>query len=144
MTATFRNNINFGNLANLSVEEVGVGFFRNQKYPDGTPVPVVAGVNEFGSSDGDIPERPFMRNAVSNARNDVVDVVADGIRRSGDASVDRNTAERAGDVLVNAMRDSIDNLRNPANAPDTLKTKRGNNPLVDTGKLRDSVEKRLR
>lgn len=38
-----------------------VGWFESAHYPDGTPVAYVATIQEFGSQEQGIPERPFMR-----------------------------------------------------------------------------------
>jgi hypothetical protein len=50
----------------LSAGELQVGFMENaDPYPDGTPVALVAAVQEFGSPSNGIPPRPFMRPAVA-------------------------------------------------------------------------------
>jgi hypothetical protein len=44
-----------------------VGFFQGNSYPDGTPVPLVAALNEYGGKNR--PARPFMRQTI-DARAD--------------------------------------------------------------------------
>ncbi|KAG1305014.1 hypothetical protein G6F62_015645 [Rhizopus arrhizus] len=41
-----------------------VGFLENAKYPDGTPVAMVAAINEFGRPDHNQPPRPFFRRMI--------------------------------------------------------------------------------
>jgi hypothetical protein len=43
--------------------EVKVGFLEGATYPDGTPVPLVAAMQEFGTSR--IPSRPFFRQMIA-------------------------------------------------------------------------------
>lgn len=40
-----------------------VGFFDDKRYPDGTPVAMVAALNNFGG--GSTPPRPFFTNAIA-------------------------------------------------------------------------------
>ena len=108
-----KNTIDLKGLGELDAQRVDVGFLAGATYPDGTPVSLVAAVNEFGTSDGSIPERPFMRNALRNARKAVLDAVADGIRDSDDASIDGGTAAKAGEVLAGAIPVSYTHLTLP-------------------------------
>src|SRR6478672_3144351 len=50
--------------------EVKVGFFENSTYPDGTSVPMVAAINEFGAPSRGQPPRPFMRNTIAKHRSE--------------------------------------------------------------------------
>ena len=43
-----------------------VGFLEGATYPDGTSIPMVAAVNEFGAPSRGIPPRPFFRTMVAD------------------------------------------------------------------------------
>ena len=42
-----------------------VGFLENAKYPDGTPVAMIAAIQDYGSPNAGIPPRPFFRNMIA-------------------------------------------------------------------------------
>jgi hypothetical protein len=44
---------------------VRVGFLENSTYPDGTSVPMVAAIQEFGAPRAGIPPRPYFRTMVA-------------------------------------------------------------------------------
>ena len=92
-----------------------VGFFASAKYPDGTPAAAVAAWNEFGTET--IPERPFIRNAISGADRDLLPILKDGVDPKK-MEVDARTAG----LLGEAMKARIQNSRSrrcgdPPNAP---------------------------
>ena len=45
------------------VKSIEVGLFSDDRYPNGTPVPIVGAWHEFGTGRG-TPERPAFRNAL--------------------------------------------------------------------------------
>lgn len=107
-------------------------------YPDGTNVVDVGIYNEYGTSR--IPSRPFMRVAADQAEREMhaytehmVGLLIDG----------RTNAKGVDDSVGNAMKDviqkTITGFNKPPNAPSTVKAKGRNDPLVDTGHMRDSI-----
>ena len=143
-----------------SVQAVEVGFFSTAKYPDGTPVAAVAAWNEFGTEVNGkphVPERPFFRNAIAASKDDILAAMKETIDPKTMA-LDTKTAGRMGLAMVGAIKRSITVLRKPPNAPITikggwlrtktgkwikLKPKKSTNPLIDTGKMRMSVDQRI-
>ena len=129
------------------VSGVKVGFFSTAKYQDGTPVAAVAAWNEFGTKN--IPERPFFRNALAEMEDGIANIIKAGIdpRRM---VVDDRLAGRVGEYVAGQVQESITALKDPPNAPETIARKRkklggkkgvggGENPLIDTGFMHDSV-----
>jgi hypothetical protein len=108
---------------------------------EGVTVAGYAAINEFGSNDGRIPERSFLRSTVAeNERRYVSELVeAAGQVIDGKASVD----QAFGLVGLGAeldVKDKIRDLRAPPNAPMTLAKKfPGDNPLIDTGRMRQGI-----
>jgi len=48
---------------------VNVGFLAGATYPDGTSVPLVAALNEFGVPSHNQPPRPFIRNMIAKEQD---------------------------------------------------------------------------
>ena len=118
------------------VSGVKVGFFSTARYEDGTPVAAVAAWNEFGTET--IPERPFFRNALAESERGVSNILAKGIDTKK-MVVDERLAGRVGEYVQGKIRDSITALKEPPNAPETVRRKGSSDPLMDTGTLRNSV-----
>ena len=118
------------------VSGVQVGFFSTARYEDGTPVAAVAAWNEFGTET--IPERPFFRRAIAEAEDGIAKVIRRGIDTEK-MVVDERLAGRVGAHVQGEIQESITSLREPPNAPETIKRKGSSNPLVDTGHMLQSV-----
>ena len=129
------------------VSGVKVGFFSTAKYEDGTPVAAVAAWNEFGTKT--IPERPFFRRALAEVEDGVTNIIKAGIDTKK-MVVDDRLAGRVGEYVAGQVQESITALKDPPNAPETVARKRkklhgkkgvggGENPLIDTGFMHDSV-----
>ena len=119
------------------VSGVKVGFFSTAKYEDGTPVAAVAAWNEFGTET--IPERPFFRRALAEAEDGIVKVLKQGIDPEK-MVVDDRLAGRVGAYVQGEVQESITALKEPPNAPETVRRKGSSDPLLDTGTLRNSVD----
>ncbi len=115
---------------------VKVGFFSEARYEDGTPVAAVAAWNEFGTED--IPERRFFRRALAEVEDGVTNIVKAGIDTEK-MVVDDRLAGRVGAYVAGQVQESITALKEPPNASGTVRQKGSNNPLLDTGHMRNSV-----
>ena len=137
---------------------VEVGFFSTAKYADGTHVAAVAAWNEFGTRDGRVPERPFFRNAIRGANEDLVPVLVEHIDPKSMAMTPQ-IADKVGFAMVGRIQRSITVLRAPPNAPITIKGgwmrsktgkpiyikgKGSSNPLRNTGFMTNSVGHRVK
>jgi len=129
---------------------VQVGFFDDAKYPNGTPVALVAAAHEFGTKDGRLPERPFMRGGARAAKHHVGRIaLADKPDKNDPNPMPSHAAlELIGQVVQDEIRRSITNGNWEPNKPATIERKRkltarGNQgspkPLIDTGYLLQSV-----
>ena len=129
------------------VSGVKVGFFSDAKYQDGTPVAAVAAWNEFGTKN--IPERPFFRQAIAGMEDGIANIIKARIDPKK-GIVDERLADVIGAYAAVQVQESITSLREPPNAPSTIARKRkklggkkgvggGENPLIDTGFMHDSV-----
>ena len=117
------------------VKSIKVGFFSTAVYPDGTPVAAVAAWNEFGTRGGrqgggwggPIPERPFFRNAIREFEDEIPKIKNElNVRKM---VVDEVLANSIGLRMSDILKNNIIKLRQPPNAPVTIKIKGSSNPL---------------
>jgi hypothetical protein len=122
---------------------VKVGFIEgklgDQSHGEGLTVTNVAVFNEFGTPT--IPERPFLRDTSDLIKTDIEalsDKMLDQIVRG------KSTVKKALDVIglrvQAAFRRAVNQWDSPPNAPATIRKKGADNPLVDTGQMRNSIE----
>lgn len=109
-------------------------------YPDGTSLLLVAIVQEFGTFDGRIPERSFLRAMIVENKNffkKFWDKHAEAILTG---KVDpKLVLELLGQMAEAKAKEKVVSLSDPANAPSTVRAKGSSNPLVDTGLLLGSI-----
>jgi len=129
----------FKNAGKGGVKSVDVGVFAGAKYQDGTPVALVATVNEFGSEDGHIPERSAIRNANKSNEDNLIKIIKNNVDPET-MVIDQVTAGKVGEAHESATKQSIIRLSDPPNAPSTLKKKAPRaNPLVNRGTYVESI-----
>lgn len=114
-----------------------VGFFKEAKYPNGQSVAEVASKNEFGTPR--VPPRPFFRNAIKKNANKWGDV----FKREASNKAPILALGTLGEVIRSDIVQSINQLNTPPNSPYTIEKKGSSKPLVDTGKMRASVNFRI-
>ena len=125
---------------------VRVGFPKGgATYENGMTLASVAVIQEFGSTENKIPARPFIRNTAKENKAKYAKlgrVFARKVMR-GDktpkAALSLIGLEAAKDIIK-----KIQSIWTPANKPSTIAKKTragkiGDKPLVDTGKLKQSV-----
>lgn len=122
-------------------EEEGAGAHPTEDEIEETvTILLVAIFNEFGTSDGHVPERSFIRawfdEAEPELRKDLVTLmrsVVAGKRTS------REILELMGQRAVGQIQQRISSGIAPPNAPSTIRQKGSSTPLIDSGILRSSV-----
>lgn len=127
----------FKQLQKLADLEVQVGFQGDQSYEDGTSLVEVAAYNEFGSSD--TPERPFMRQSFENHESELkaaCDLVNQALANGG--ALD-NALDKLGVSAKALVQEEIVNGGFAPNAESTIKKKGSEQPLIDSGTMRQSV-----
>jgi hypothetical protein len=115
---------------------VKVGFLEGATYPDGTSVPLVAAVQNFGSKT--IPPRPFFSNMVAEKQSEWPAAVAANLKDTGyDAKL---TLERMGQGITGQLRQSIQDTNDPPLAQSTIDRKGFEKPLIDTAHMFNSID----
>lgn len=127
----------FRELKKMTDMEIQVGFQGDQKYEDGTSIAQVAAINEFGASD--IPERPFMRQSFENHEGELQAACDAAQRLVSSGGSAEQALQQIGVVAKGLVQDEIVNGGFAPNAESTIKKKGSEQPLIDTGTMRQSV-----
>lgn len=117
---------------------VDVGFLEGATYPDGTSVPLIAAIQEFGAPSRGIPPRPYFRSMIAAKSKEWPKAVGDLLVANGyDAE---KTLGQAGAAIAGQLRQSIVDTNSPPLAQSTIDRKGSSKPLVDTGHLLNSID----
>lgn len=117
---------------------VKVGFLEKATYSDGTPVAMIAAIQDFGAPSRGIPPRPFFRNMIREKQRDWPGQIA-GLLRGHNYDAER-VLSMMGEVIAGDLRQSIRDTNDPPLAASTIARKGFDKPLVDTGHLLASVD----
>ncbi len=104
---------------------------------NGASIVDVAVWNEFGTEH--MPSRPFMRDTLRNNKDEIKSMLASGMKSmiaSGDAE---KTFNMVGSKVKGMVQQEIRDGEFEPNAPSTIKQKGSSHPLIDTGRMRQSV-----
>lgn len=114
-----------------------VGFLSGARYPNGTPVAMVAAIQEYGAPRAGIPPRPFMRNMIA-AKQDEWPAAIAGLLKSTNYDTARTLA-LTGEAIKGQLQQSIRDTNSPPLKPATIKRKGFAKPLIATGLMLNSV-----
>lgn len=115
--------------------KVRVGFLENATYPDGTSVPMVAAIQEFGAPKARIPPRPFFRNMIAAKGPEWPEAVG-GLLKANDFDADK-TLKQMGEGIKGQLQQSLIDTNSPPLSPITIMLrgmKSHDQSLVVTGK----------
>ncbi len=109
------------------------------KEKNGADVCAVAAWNEFGTIN--IPSRPFMRKSVDDNKDEISAYMR---KKVEEVISGRKTAEQVfkeiGLFQKGLIQKKITDGSFEPNAPSTIRQKKSDKPLIDTGRMRQSVE----
>ncbi len=98
--------------------KVKVGFLAGATYANGTPVAMVAAIQNFGAPARGIPPRPFFSNMVADKSPEWGPAVGQLLRDNGfDAEI---ALERVGQGIAGQLRQAIVDTNSPGLSPVTL------------------------
>lgn len=121
--------------------KVRIGFLEGADYPDGTPVAMVAAIQNYGAPAAGIPPRPFFSNMV-NRESGGWGVKMANILKRNDYDGEKSLA-LMGEGIAGQLRQYIVDTNDPPLAPETIRRKGGTptaaKPLVDTGHMLASI-----
>lgn len=120
---------------------VKIGVLGTDEKSEDGEVTVVeyATYNEFGTAD--IPERSFIRSTMDERKRRIF---GKAFKLQGDIVLGKMTIDKAlaimGTLIKGNIIQKITNLRSPANADSTVQAKGSSNPLIDSGRLKQSID----
>jgi hypothetical protein len=94
-----------------------VGFLAGATYPDGTPVAMVAAIDNFGAPSKGIPPRPFFTNMVRDESPEWGPALGTLITQN-DGDTDK-ALDTLGLGIVGQLQQAIVDMNEPANSPVT-------------------------
>lgn len=100
----------------------------------------IAAINEFGSSDGHVPERSFLRATIDQHRAEYARELEVAVERMIDGAPPALAYGRLGLRAVADVQARIRAHIPPPNAPSTIRRKGSSTPLIDTGRLIQSID----
>lgn len=110
------------------------------EYEGGANQVLIATVNEFGTDDGRIPERSYLRSTVDENKSKYAALITKLLGHVVDGKLTAEVAfDRLGLTVEADVKRKIVTLIDPPNADATVQLKKSSNPLIDTGQLRQSI-----
>ena len=95
-------------------------------------------IHEYGGSK--IPQRPFIRQGLESGMSKIKSISDSVAGRVLDGTIStRNALELVGMAGESAIKDNMSSGNFTPNAPSTIKKKKSDTPLIDTGHLRQSI-----
>ena len=144
----------FGDLAEGKHVVVGIrAAAGGEDVGDGFNLASLAAVHEFGTDKAGpgrnmvIPERSFLRSTVDAQKEAIADRMEGAVVKvlDGSSDVDRELGI-LGEMVAGAIKQAIADrtIGGPANAQATIDAKGSSTPLVDNGRLRQSIDSEVR
>lgn len=101
-------------------------------------------INEYGSRDGHIPERPVHRNTIDAEQKNMKRKIAQGAKKVAQRKVSAlREANNIGQYYAGKLRDGVQKYNEVPNAPATVKKKGENNPLIDSGATVNAINPKI-
>ncbi len=128
-------------LARMAKSFVKVGVLSNAGTEEGGMSLVdVAVVNEYGAPEKNIPERPFIRQTLDTKSTEIAKKKADLADKVMTGKMDtRRALDDLGVWATRKIKETFTKGDFTPNAPATIKRKGSSRPLIDTGRLRQSI-----
>ena len=124
-------------LLTLGEYEIKIGLQSGDTLDDGTPLAAIGAWNEYGTSD--IPSRPFMRSTSDTYKDKWANAQGKLLNRVIDGLAPIMAARTLGEMIQGDIQRHIRKGNWVMNAPSTVKRKKSNKPLIDTGHMRQSI-----
>ncbi len=127
-----------GELEELAMLEVFVGYQHGEAAEEnGADLMEVAAFNELGTSA--IPSRPFIRNAFDHNADKINAMYERQAGKIANGGTAEDCLKEMGEYGVRLIQEEIREGDFTPNAPTTIRRKGSDKPLIDTGRMRQSV-----
>ena len=117
---------------------VGIHEDENARAGDVMTNAKLGAIQHFGNDK--IPSRPWLDVGVASVNEEITETIADAIE---DGLPLEQALNQVGVVAVAGVQEYMTDLSSPANAESTIARKGSDNPLIDTGELRQSVNYKI-
>jgi hypothetical protein len=124
---------------------VAVGILQDEPISDGFSMVDLASVHEYGSKDGRIPQRSFMRSTCDAKRGEHIKLINLLQNKIIDGKLSiKQALGQLGEVVEKDMVQTINRGIRPALKPATIKRKGSSKPLIHTGHLKGFLKHEVR
>ena len=128
----------YDELKKLKQQEVFIGYQSGEVTDDrGVDMAQIAMFNELGTSSS--PARPFLRQSVDDNRDKIDQMCEAQARELTKGGTAERCLKQLGVFGKSLVQEKIENGSFEPNAPSTIWKKKSDKPLIDTGKMRQSV-----
>ena len=129
----------FAEIEKLKEQQVFVGFQAGQVADDrGVDMAQIAMFNELGTSTA--PARPFLRDSVDENEDVIRDQCGKELKKLTTGATAETVLKRVGALGVRLVQEKIESGSFEPNAESTSRKKGSDKPLIDTGRMRQSVK----
>jgi phage gpG-like protein len=124
---------------------VAIGILQDKPVSNQFSLLDLATVHEFGSKDGKIPQRSFIRSTCDAKRDKHLHLMEELQQRCIDGKLTiKQALGQLGSVVEKDMVTTIVRGIEPKLQPATIKRKKSSKPLIDTGRLKGSITHEVR
>lgn len=128
----------FAEMEKLRSKRVFIGFQAGKVIDDrGVDMAQIAMFNELGTSTA--PARPFLRQTADENLDDIKAFGGEKIQDIAEGGMAEDALKQLGVYGKGLVQEQIKNGTFEPNAPSTIRRKKSDKPLIDTGKMRQSV-----
>lgn len=124
-------------LEELTKLEVAVGYQKGQDSEDGVDMADIALFNELGTVH--IPSRPFIRDSLNNNKDKITQFMQKSAKGIANGSSAEELLKKIGVFQKGLIQKEITNGSFEPNKQSTIDRKGSDKPLIDTGRMRQSV-----
>jgi len=131
----------YAQLEELKKLEVRIGYQQGKaESEEGIDMCDIAMWNELGTEGSNpIPSRPFLRKSVDENLDTIKAFCKAQISKITKGATAEHCLTQIGVLAKGLVQDKIESGQYTPNAPSTIKRKKSDKPLIDTGRLRQSV-----
>ena len=121
-----------------NASSVHVGFLAEATYPDGTPVAMIAAIQNWGAPRAGIPPRPFFSDMIAKRSPEWPKAIGDLLVANHYDAL--RTLQMTGEGIVGQLRKQIQDTNAPTLSKATIRRKGFDKPLIDTGHMWNSAD----
>lgn len=127
----------------IDVAQVGIFGGEPHKNAEGLTVATVAAINEFGSEEQNIPERPFIQVTALTSKFHVP--MSQGFKSVlAGTGTTRQMIVKSAKKMTQDMKEVIEGFSIPPNSETTIEKKGFDNPLIETRQMQRSIRHRIK